>query len=433
MDFDRNTNEQMQQRRKSIREAIAKRRAKQRMIYLGVFAVILILMLVLIIRGCSHTSQKSKTEKEKQAVEAAVQTEVLPVKVTLAAVGDIMCYDEQLADAKQSDGSYDFSPSFQAVAPYLQAADITVGNLELNFVGPSEKYEGYPSFRAPESLAEALSDAGFDLLQTANTYSLQNGLNGLNSTIQYLTQNKIGHLGTYYLESEKAQDAGVVIRTVSGIKFAFIGYTKGVNNMKLPEQAPYCVDLLYKDYSTNYSDIDSEALLASVKAAKSRNADVIVAMLHWGGEFESKPTESQEKIAALLFENGVDVILGTHSHEVGKMEERTVTVDGKEKKVFIAYSLGNFFSSMNKKTSRESCILNLDFSLDPETGACGLTKASYLPIYLADKGEDQAVRYEVLPVRSAKASGLFPELNDAFNKTIRDLVSLTASQYDNQK
>ncbi|MBQ7523058.1 MAG: CapA family protein [Oscillospiraceae bacterium] len=422
------------ERRRKMREAMQRKREHQQKIALGIIALAAVLLIVLIARGCSGSRRRQEqTQSEKEAAQQAVRTEVLPVKVTLAAVGDIMCYGDQIDDAAQKDGSHDFSPSFTAISPYLQAADLTVGNLELNFVGPNEKYQGYPSFRAPESLAGTLANAGFDILQTANTYSVQNGLNGLNSTIRYLTENNIAHLGTYYLESEKKQDEGVLIRNISGIKFAFIGYTKGVNNMTLPEQAPYCVDLLYKDYSTTYSEVNEDALLASVKAAKNRHADVIVAMLHWGGEFDLQPTESQEAIADLLFQNGVDVILGSHSHEVGPMETRTVTVDGKEKKVLVAYSLGNFFSSMTKGTSQASCILNLDFSLDPETGACGLSGASYLPVYIADKGEDADLRYEVLPIRSAIQSGLFPDLTDEMEQAIDDLASQTGSSLDNGK
>jgi len=63
-------------------------------------------------------------------------------------------------------------------------ADLTVGNLELNFCG--EPYSGRPNFRAPESLALALKEKGFDLVQTANTYSIQNGMTGLSGTISAL-------------------------------------------------------------------------------------------------------------------------------------------------------------------------------------------------------------------------------------------------------
>ena len=44
------------------------------------------------------------------------------------------------------------------------------------------------------------------------------------------------------------------------------------------------------------------------------------------------------------------MILGSHPHIVGPMELKTVTVDGAEKNVFVAYSLGNFLAAMERKT-----------------------------------------------------------------------------------
>lgn len=95
-----------------------------------------------------------------------------------------MITDDLLADARQPDGSYQFAESFAAVSGYTLSADLAIGNLECNFCG--EPYAGKPDYRAPDSLAMTLSTIGFDLLQTANTCSIQNGLSGLQSTMTRL-------------------------------------------------------------------------------------------------------------------------------------------------------------------------------------------------------------------------------------------------------
>ena len=59
--------------------------------------------------------------------------------ITLAAVGDIMCYDEQMQDAMTGSG-YDFNPVFAEVTETLTAADLAVGNLELNFADGNPVY-----------------------------------------------------------------------------------------------------------------------------------------------------------------------------------------------------------------------------------------------------------------------------------------------------
>lgn len=430
MDQEYIRDEKEQERRKLVRLEMKRKRARQQRIVLGALVLVVALVIVLIARGCSARKAQREVEEAMEAANAAVEAEARNIKATIAAVGDIMCYEEQMLDAQQEDGTYDFAPSFAAVKPYLESANITVGNLELNFCGPDSGYKGFPSFNAPEALAATLKEAGFDILQTANTYSIQNGLNGLTSTIRYLTEQQIDHLGTYHSAESKAENHGVILKNVNGIRFAFLGYTKGMNNMALPEDAQYCVDVLYKDYSSNYSEINTPALLASVKAAKELKADVIIAMLHWGNEYELQPGESQMKIADLLFENGVDVILGSHSHEVGPMEKRTVTVDGEEKEVFLAYSLGNFYSAMTDGTAQTSAILNLEFTMDAETGITKISDANYTPLYIVDKGEEADVRYEVLPIRGALSSSAFSQYDETFTAALETLKTNTGSNLD---
>lgn len=128
------------------------------------------------------------------------------------------------------------------------------------------------------------------------------------------------------------------------MKIAIIAYTKGLGGLQLPEGAEYAVNLLYKDYSTDYEKLDMSALLDSVDAAKALKPDIILVMLHWGSEATLEPTRTQESIAKQLFERGADAVIGTHSHLVGRMETMDITTDdGKEKTCFVAYSLGNFF------------------------------------------------------------------------------------------
>ena len=432
--------EQLLEARRLKRLEDRRRRKMQQRIVLGLLLVILILSLVLIVRGCSA---RKKTEQTQQTSQDTAQTDVsqaaVPTEpdttVTIAAVGDIMMYDEQLEAALQSDGTYDFTSSFAAVSGSTVSADLTVGNLELNFCGPP--YAGKPDFRAPESLAKTLNSIGFDILQTANTYSIQNGLSGLRSTIQYLDAAGISHVGTYAALDDKTSLGGVLLKNVNGVKIAFIAYTKGLNYLTLPEGEEYAVDVLYEDYAYDFNKINESAILDSVNAAKALQPDVIVAMLHWGSESDSAVTDSQKKIKNLLFENGVDAIIGSHSHIVGPMEEEQVTtVDGAQKTCFVAYSLGNFFSAMDDsyaKNCRESVVLNLSFTKNGQTGATQLSGVSYTPIYLMDHGEGKAPRYEILPIRSAINSGLFPDMEQTLTDAIAQLRAATASDYDSGK
>jgi poly-gamma-glutamate capsule biosynthesis protein CapA/YwtB (metallophosphatase superfamily) len=426
--------EQALEARRLKRLELKRKRKMQQRIVGGVLLVIVVLIIVLLVRGCG----KKQTEQtpvepvqDTQTQEPAVQTTPDTV-ATLAAVGDIMVYDNQIADALQDDGSYSFDDCFKAVSALTAGANCTVGNLELNFCGAP--YSGYPNFKAPEVLAGTLKNIGFDLMQTANTYSIQNGMTGLQSTLQALDAAGLAHVGSYASEADKTASGGVVIQDVGGIKVAFIAFTKGLNNISLPGGSEYAVNLLYTDYATDYSKIDESAILNQVDAAKALEPDVIVAMLHWGAEYETSISDTQTQIKDLLFKNGVDVILGSHSHLVGKMEEQAVTtVDGEEKTCFVAYSLGNFFSGKEQAHTAESCVLTLEFTKNGDTGDTTISKISYVPVYLTDSGVDANPEFEVLPIRSAIGSGLFPDLQQTMTDAIANLRTNTASDYDSGK
>lgn len=424
--------EMLEQRRLRRLEMKRKRKMQQRII-LAVVAIVLILVIVLIFKGCS----KDKPEEQPQetitpppAVEK--EPEVEPDrKATLAAVGDIMLYDTQLMDAQQEDLSYSFNECFLGISAYTMSADLTVGNLELNMTG-SAPYAGKPYWNAPESLATELAEIGFDVMLTANTYSITNGINGLATTAKFLNAAGIDHVGTHISNPDETPGAGAIMREVNGIKIAFIGFTKGVDGRTLPANNEYAVDMLYSDYNGTYSKIDSSSILDRIDDAKALKPDVIVALCHWGGEYDLEVTDSQKDITDLMLENGVDVILGTHSHVVGPMGYIDVeTVDGEQKTCFVAYSLGNFVSDMDKDYSMESVILNLEFTKSGATGETTVSGANYTPLYILDAGEGADVRFQILPIRKAVESNLFEQFEAQMLEAIDHLE--TNSQLNPEK
>lgn len=426
-----NQKQQLDEARRLRRLEQRRRQRVQIRLVLFVLLIIAVLSIVLIVRGCRADKAAPKDDTPKTG--AALVTTEPDTTITIAAVGDIMIDDELLA-AAQDGGRYDFSRSFSAVAGLTGSADLAIGNLELNFAG--EPY-GSQSGSAPAALAGALAGAGFDVLLTANSASIQNGLAGLQNTIRTLDAAGIDHVGTYASAEEKAENEGVLLRSVSGLKVAILGYTKGFGGLSLPHGSEYAVDVLYEDYATDFDQIATDAITRSLEAAAALRPDVTIALIHWGSESDRTVTKSQEHIAKLLLDGGVDAIIGTHSHIVGPMETRSAaSADGKEKTRFVAYSLGNFYSSMDSATAmncRDGVVLNLSFTKNGETGETTLSGVSYTPTYFADHGEDASPRYEILPVRTAITTNLFPALNSTMTDTIAHLRTYTQSDFDSGK
>ncbi|MGO5113500.1 CapA family protein [Candidatus Avoscillospira sp. LCP25S3_F1] len=433
-DFDYNPsdyerNEQRLEARRLKRIEAKRRRIIRQRIILGLAALVILLIIVLVARGCGgdKTPPADNDTQQQTQQQDTNDTPALPTSstATLSAVGDIMIYDAQLADAKEADGTYNFLPALAPVSSLLTAADVTVANFEANFAGEPA---GYPYFRAPESLATTLAGLGVDILQTANTYSIQNGMAGLQSTVQVIRENGMSSLGTY-LSSEDKTENQVVVKEVNGIRMAFIGFTKGVNNLTVPEGSEYSVDLLYTDYATTYNTVNTAGITAAVEAAKAKDPDVIVAMVHWGSEYETEISATQKQITNTLAQNGVDVIIGSHPHIVGKMEMQTVTVDGKEKQVFVAYSLGNFMGAMNRDSTdvNESVVLNLEFTKTNDSTT--ISKAEYVPIYFFDNGESAINRYEIRGIYDVLNGNPTEEVKTAMEAALEHLATNTESTY----
>ena len=313
--------------------------------------------------------ENQKQENAKKEAEENKEEEPTDTTFTMAAIGDIMCHNTQYNDAYNKDtGAYDFSYVFDDISLYTKTADICVGNLETTFAGEDVGYSGYPTFNTPDSLAYELKDIGIDVLSTAGNHALDKGFDGLSRTIDVLNDADIAHTGTYKTEEEQNT---ILTKYVKGIKIAFVNFTYGTNGIKIPSGKEFCVNLIDNDLITKQLDL-----------AKSQNPDIIVACMHWGNEYKTTPNDTQKELSTFLFQNGVDIILGTHPHVLEPMEKQTVTLeDGTTKDGFVIYSLGNFISGQTAENTKTSIILNLTITKHTD-GKITIDKAEYKPIYM---------------------------------------------------
>lgn len=308
------------------------------------------------------------------------------ITISMSVVGDIMCHDTQYKDAYNSTTkTYDFSHVFTNIASELRSADITIGNLETTFAGPDRGYSGYPTFSTPDALATNLREVGFDVLCTANNHSLDKGYKGLTRTLEVLDNNGISHMGTYASEESQGK---ILVKDVNGVKIAFLAYTYGTNGIPVPSGKEYCVNL-----------IDKDQIKADLDKAKKLDVDLISVNMHWGNEYRLSPTTEQKNLADFLFENGVDIILGSHPHVLEPMEKRTITLeDGTTKDGFLIYSLGNFVSAQTKQYTNYSIILNLKVTKHGE-GNITIDDVTYTPIYVENRGASADERFKILDIK----------------------------------
>ena len=290
--------------------------------------------------------------------------------IHIAAAGDLNVTDKVVASGGIT---FDFSEMFLDVIPLLSDADFTV----LNFEGIlSGSPYGSQMSSAPSQMLTVLRNAGVDMLQVANSKIINNGMVGLESTLQSIENAGIIPIGAYNSNKEYKNSGGYVIREIGGIRVAFVAFTKGMDGMALPDGSGDCVNLLYQDYSSNYKKVNTDKIKKILKAVEKQKPDITIALLHWGSEYNDSHSATQENIKSLMLNNGVDAIIGTHPHYVQKMELRS---DGK----FVAYSLGDFISDGERAGTEYSVVLKLEITRDNQSGDTRITGYEYTPIFTA--------------------------------------------------
>ncbi|KJB89562.1 capsule biosynthesis protein CapA [Paenibacillus sp. E194] len=297
--------------------------------------------------------------------------------IKIAAVGDILMKSEIIGSAKQPDG-YQFEPIFEQVAPYIQEHDFAIGNLETTFSGAtwhdddilkpkgSNRWKEqrhpvtrYPIFSCPDELAPALKRSGFDFFSTANNHCMDGGGKGLVRTLDVLDRYELKHTGTY--RSRRDAHTSMII-PVKGIKLGLAAYTLGTNSIPVP-----------KAWQVNR--LNPSKMLADVKALREQ-ADLVIACLHFGQEYRTTPTAGQRRLMQLLFQHGVNVVLGAHPHVLHPViSKRMKDRYGRTRLRVAASSLGNFLTTRLKKNPKtlQGMILSLTIEKNKQ-GITDITK-----------------------------------------------------------
>lgn len=304
----------------------------------------------------------------------------------ITAIGDIMCEPPILKASRKKDGTYNFDGVFEKVRPMFAESDYVIGNMEFPLAGEEMKYtDCFIVFNAPDSYAEAIKNAGIDLVSTVNNHTFDRGLNGMLRTIRVLDEVGLPHTGTF-LPEQKRDEAYYF--EIDGVKFAVVAYTYSSNKRLKGDEEKYCpcvnylrpqnipaympeiykkmktwVDVCFKKMKTEhratikklvglpnaieraddrieYDLIEPyiEKFVNDIKAAKEK-ADFVICYPHTGGQFNPQPGKFSEYVIDQAVAAGADAVLASHSHMVQKAE----FING----IPCAYSLGNFSMSPN--------------------------------------------------------------------------------------
>lgn len=266
--------------------------------------------------------------------------------ITLRFIGDVMMHSKQIAEASQDDGTFDFSSYFRLIENKLRTADLTVANMEFALGG--EPFSGYPAFSAPDEIARYAAGCGIDIFLAANNHIYDKGTAGAIRTIGKYKELEETY-GVRYtglaLDAEDERKNHPLMSAPKGIRLAMINFTYATNGGRRKGWP-----------KVNYLE-DKEDITLAMEVARRKNADLIIALPHWGNEYELKHSTEQEEVAQWLADEGADIIIGAHPHVVQDTSslQRNIGKAAKAEKgkaVPVAYSLGNAVSNMSARNTQ---------------------------------------------------------------------------------
>lgn len=253
------------------------------------------------------------------------------VKLTL--VGDLL-FEQPFYDAiNKGDDKNEY---FSLVKEYFVNDDLSIGNMEVVIGNDNltSSGTGY-NFCAPKYIGDLIGTIDFEVLGTANNHAYDRGNAGIHSTIDFFENNTdIITVGTYKNENDRNN---LRVLNINDISFGFLAYTYGTNQKPKGNDANligYYKEPITRTFTTEYKNIVKE----EVEKLKEVS-DVVIVLMHWGTEFTYTPNKEQKEMALFLNELGVDIIVGSHSHNIQPIE-----IVGDEHKTLVYYSLGNFVS-----------------------------------------------------------------------------------------
>lgn len=219
-------------------------------------------------------------------------------------VGDMM-FDRYIRTVLTRSGS---EHVLGGVTPLLEEADFNVGNLEGPITDNLSSSEGTKvgdptnmRFTFSPTVRELLRDYTFGLVSIGNNHIRDYGVEGVTQTRSYLSG-----VGIEYVGDPTGESSEPVIRDVNGVRLAFVSYSDFVAG-------------------------DAERARAAISSA---GADAVIVLAHWGNEYETEPPLRIRELARTFAKAGADLIIGSHPHVIGAVED----IDGTR----VYYSLGNF-------------------------------------------------------------------------------------------
>ena len=246
--------------KKRRQERNKKRSSRQRKTFLRLAiagaVIVTVLAVILVIAWPKNSDSKQ---------DSTVPTDPETV-IRIAAAGDLDVTERTMDPGNME---YDFTDTFIDVAPVLADADLTVLNFEGNLYG-----EPYGTDRsAPQNLMTSLKNAGVDMIQLANSYSIYHGPLGLSQTVAGIKAAGMTPLGAYSNPAEAAAGKGYTIRNLTGKTYDDMVALNADDSWECSDSRGPITDILIENVTgdASYRFMRLQAIDSTVENIRIRN------------------------------------------------------------------------------------------------------------------------------------------------------------------
>ena len=330
-------------------------------------------------------------------------------KVTLAACGDQLGTTSDFPIAaeygQRSGTDYDFTPFYQEVAPFIQQYDLRFINQETVMAGG--ELSGYPVFNSPSACAEAINNVGFNLVNFCSNHLYDRGTAGIENSLEIFAQYPQMLVSGSYSSAEDRSQVRMIER--NGITFALLSYTCVDNWYNSSDAAP-------NDYNLAYAEKDR--METEIRRAQ-QVADVTIVYMHWGTEYTYEINDQQWDYAQFLADLDVDLVLGSHNHNV----QPTKYITGASGHVTpVVFGLSDFVSGWTLGNTIFSGIFTCDFARQAD-GSVTIQNLLWWPtIEWSDGGDVYVRRFCDMDQETVDASTRIIDIPESYYENLREAL-----------
>lgn len=263
-----------------------------------------------------------------------------------AGLGDVYLTNSMISSAKNGT-SYDFSEGTSKIKEQLEKFDVVVASLSTPVADKTLGYSSKSIYNAPIELLDTLKELNVSAVATATDHAMDKNEKGITSTIDNLKNASIEQVGI----NDSEEKSKPLVLSKNEINIGFLSYATK-SNVKIATNKDYLVNIL-----------DEDVLKQDIEYLKSKNVDYIIAYLNDPNEDSLLTSGTQKQNVELLFNNGVNVVLGTGSMVVQGGEEDQIQIDeDTTNHIYSIYSLGDFLGSYSTDDNKSSVIANIEFT-----------------------------------------------------------------------